>query len=69
MVINEHMKWPGNKLLYDRNYLCLYGERCEACEGRGFFEDKPKMMKKMVQTKCIFCNGIGFVEKTIANTN
>ena len=67
MAINEHMKWPGNKLLYDQNYLRLYGKRCEACKGLGYFEDKPPMMKKKVQTKCIFCKGIGFVEKTIAN--
>jgi excinuclease UvrABC ATPase subunit len=64
MAINEAMKWPGNKLLYDQNYLRLFGERCDVCDGRGFHEDVVLHTKNKIRTTCLICGGLGYVEKT-----
>lgn len=68
MAVNESMKWPTDKARYDLNYLRIYGERCDVCDGRGYHEDKPPMMKQKVRTTCLICQGIGYVEKIITNT-
>lgn len=67
-MINESQKWPTNKGQHDVNYLRAFGapagkEICSACEGRGYHEDKPSMMKKKVRTTCIICGGTGLVKK------
>jgi len=64
MTINEKMKWPTDKAKYDANYLRIFSEKCDACDGRGYYEDKPPNMKKKVRTTCIICNGTGFIEKS-----
>ena len=63
MTINEAMKWPTDKARYDANYLRAFGERCDACKTLGYYEDKPKNMKKKVRTTCLICGGIGYIKK------
>ena len=63
MTINESMKWPTDKARYDANYLRIYGTRCEACKGRGYYEDEPKLKGKKIRTTCLICLGVGFIEK------
>ncbi len=64
MPINEAQKWPTDKSRYDFNYLRIHGERCDACKGRGYYDDKVPGKKKRVCTTCLICGGIGYVKKT-----
>jgi len=54
---------PIDKEKYDKNYLRLYGQPCPDCKTKGYFEDKPVLKGAPVKTLCLFCNGIGYVEK------
>jgi DnaJ-class molecular chaperone len=51
--INEHMKWPGNKEQYDRNYIRCFGVECPQCMGSGVFAGE----------ECRTCEGLGKVER------
>lgn len=59
----EGIKWPTNKTRYDENYLKIFGVKCSACKGKGYFDDYCKLQKKHIKTTCLLCNGIGRVKK------
>lgn len=47
---------------YDYNWLRIFGVPCPICKRKGFHVDKGRTGKE-IKTSCIFCNGIGYVEK------
>jgi len=58
-MINEKMKWPGNKKRYDDNYIRIFGRTCDICGGKGYHTDFDKIQKKWIRTTCLICSGTG----------
>ena len=47
-----------NKAQYDRNYLKIFGRKCDICSGRGWLSDEYRH-GKIIKTTCLICNGSG----------
>ena len=53
---------PIDQEKYARNYLRIFGVKCPHCDGAGMFKDANGMKSEQAETKCLFCNGVGYVE-------
>jgi len=54
---------PVNKEKYDKNYLRIFGVVCPQCNGKGYLEDFGVQKNEKIKTKCLICQGYGYVEK------
>lgn len=55
---------PVDKEKYDKNYLRIYGSKCNKCDGTGM-----DIYDIDGQRECEYCGGVGYIEKRIKNEN
>ena len=46
---------PGEREKYAREYIRLYGEKCDVCNGKGYLEDIDRH-GKIIKTTCLICD-------------